>query len=611
VTVWTGADFAHNLNWSNPANWSNGVPQAGDTAQFTNNSSVKDFTSNVDAGFNATSTVAALSIDESWGGTINVNGPLTVSGNFSLDSGSFGGNGAVVIGGNSSEWSVATLNVGTGGFTNNGTLTLGGCVLSGPGTVVNMGTINQPGNLSIENAATLNNRGTYAFTGDIPGGRSIAPMGSVGPNTFVNSGILENTSSEFSAISTFFSNSGNITVTAGTLTIGSQGGTNTGGVFTVSLHSRLELLSAGTTYGGTYTGSGQGTVMLNGGTLAPGGATFNFPANMLQWTDGTIDVSNGDFTNAGNLTVNLEFGDTPTLSGSGHLINTGTIFVGTFATNANLVLDNGTTLNNTAHGICFLQANHSILAGTNGGPDTFLNAGLLRKSTGTGTSTMSATLNNTGRVEVRSGTLDVTGTVTQANGTTLAAGSWSAFGTSTVHATLTLGSAGSFTTIGPLGHVTLSGPNSAFSNIAGLSTVQGSFSLLNAQSFATAGSFTDSGQLILGPGSTLTVNGNFAQSSKGTLTVQMGGTNTTPLIGSIATVPTGTVSLNGQLRLTISHVTPAVGSTFDILDDGSASAISGIFTGLPEGASIIVSGMTFRISYVGGDGNDATLTRIS
>jgi hypothetical protein len=342
--------------------------------------------------------------------------------------------------------------------------------------------------------------------------------------------------------------------------------------------------------------------------VAPGGATFNLPASMLQWTGGTIDVSNGDFTNAGQLTLNTTFvGVTPTLSGPGRLINTGTIT----ESNADLVLDNGTTLDNAAHGTCFLQANHSILPGTHGGPDTFLNAGLLRKSTGTGTSSISTALNNTGRVEVRSGTLDVTGPVTQANGSTLTAGSWSVFGTSSVHSTLTLGLAGNFTTIGPLAHVTLSGPNSAFTNIAGLSTIQGSFSLLNAQSFTTAGNFTNSGQLILGPGSTLTVTGNFVQSSKGTLTVQMGGTNTAPLIGAITTAPMGTVGLNGQFHLTISHVTPAVGFTFDILDDGSPSAISGVFTGLPEGASIIVNAMTFRISYVGGDGNDLSLTRIS
>ena len=296
VTVWTGADFAHNLNWSNPANWSNGVPQAGDTAEFTNNSSVRDFTSNVDAGFNATSTIGTLTIDGSWGGTVNVNGPLTVSGNFSLDSGSFGGNGAVVIGGSSSQWIAGTLTVGTGGFTNNGTLTLSTSdpnwlVLSGPGTLTNVGTINQAfGSLALENSATLSNQATYVLSDTSE--QLIEPTGSVGPNTFVNSGTLENTSSHLAVISTDFSNSGHITVTAGFLSISSQGGTNTGGVFAVSLGATLRLSFATVTYGGTYTGSGQGRVLIDIGTLAvaPGGATFNLPASMLQWTGGTIDV---------------------------------------------------------------------------------------------------------------------------------------------------------------------------------------------------------------------------------------------------------------------------------------------------------------------------------
>jgi hypothetical protein len=615
ATVWTGADFAHNLNWSNPANWSNGVPQAGDTAEFTNNSSVRDFTSNVDAGFNAASTVGALTIDALWGGTINVNGPLTVSGNFSLASGSFGGNGAVVVGGNSSQWTGGTLSVGTSGFTNNGTLNLStsaiaGLVLSGPGTLANAGTINQSlsgPSLHMENAATLSNQGTYVFASR----QDVLPMGSVGPNTFLNSGTLESTGPSISFIETAFSNSGHITVTGGELSIASQGGTNTGGVFSVSSGATLELsgLFGGTVvYGGIYTGSGGGTLQMDRATLAvaPGGATFNFPGSMFQWTGGTIDVSNGDFTNAGNIALNLGGFGPATLTGPGRLINTGTIT----ESNANLVLDNGSTLYNSTKGTYRLQVDHSLLAGTHGGTDTFFNAGLLSKSTGTGTSTLSVALNNTGRLEVRSGTLNASGTVTQATGSTLTAGSWSVFGTSTVHSTLTLSSAGSFTIIGSLAHVTLSGPNSTFTNIAPLATVQGSFSLLNAQSFTTAGGFTNSGQLTLGPGSTLTVNGNLVQSSTGTLTVQMGGTGT-PLIGSITTAPTGTVSLNGHFHLTISHVIPAVGSTFDIFDDGSPSAITGIFIGLPEGSSIIVSGMTFQISYVGGDGNDVTLTRIS
>ena len=57
---------------------------------------------------------------------------------------------------------------------------------------------------------------------------------------------------------------------------------------------------------------------------------------------------------------------------------------------------------------------------------------------------------------------------------------------------------------------------------------------------------------------------------------------------------------------------PATNVPFTILDDGnSMNAISGIFTGLPEGSTITVNGHNYQISYVGGDGNDVTLTRIS
>ena len=62
-------------------------------------------------------------------------------------------------------------------------------------------------------------------------------------------------------------------------------------------------------------------------------------------------------------------------------------------------------------------------------------------------------------------------------------------------------------TIGPKASVTLSGPNTTFLGLAGLAANQGSFSLLGGRSFATTGSFTNSGKLTLSPGSVLTVNG--------------------------------------------------------------------------------------------------------
>ena len=51
-----------------------------------------------------------------------------------------------------------------------------------------------------------------------------------------------------------------------------------------------------------------------------------------------------------------------------------------------------------------------------------------------------------------------------------------------------------------------------------------------------------------------------------------------------------------------------MGIPFTILDKQSAGAISGVFAGLPEGALLDIGANRFRISYVGGNGNDITLT---
>ena len=59
------------------------------------------------------------------------------------------------------------------------------------------------------------------------------------------------------------------------------------------------------------------------------------------------------------------------------------------------------------------------------------------------------------------------------------------------------------------------------------------------------------------------------------------------------------------------------GDTFTIIDNKSTSPITGSLSGargtfkdLPEGAEITVGGVTFKISYVGGDGNDVVLTAL-
>jgi hypothetical protein len=68
--------------------------------------------------------------------------------------------------------------------------------------------------------------------------------------------------------------------------------------------------------------------------------------------------------------------------------------------------------------------------------------------------------------------------------------------------------------------------------------------------------------------------------------------------------------LGGSLTVKPS-VLPAIGASFTILADGGTGSVSGAFAGLPEGATMVVNGATYQISYKGGTGNDVTLKRVS
>jgi len=74
---------------------------------------------------------------------------------------------------------------------------------------------------------------------------------------------------------------------------------------------------------------------------------------------------------------------------------------------------------------------------------------------------------------------------------------------------------------------------------------------------------------------------------------------------------TGSVTAGGDLTINILSGAPAAGQTFVLVDNDGADAVSGTFTGLPEGATIGVGTSTFSISYHGGDGNDIVLTAAS
>ena len=55
----------------------------------------------------------------------------------------------------------------------------------------------------------------------------------------------------------------------------------------------------------------------------------------------------------------------------------------------------------------------------------------------------------------------------------------------------------------------------------------------------------------------------------------------------------------------------ATSDAFRIIDNRSSTAVSGTFSGLAEGAQFTVDGITFNITYVGGDGNDVVITALN
>ena len=105
----------------------------------------------------------------------------------------------------------------------------------------------------------------------------------------------------------------------------------------------------------------------------------------------------------------------------------------------------------------------------------------------------------------------------------------------------------------------------------------------------------------------LALNADYTQNAGGTLDIQIAGTTAGTQYDRLAV--TGDTTLSGALNVSLVGFTPTAGQVFTILTRTSAGPISGTFAGLPEGGTVTsAAGGAFRVSYVGGDGNDVTLS---
>jgi len=159
----------------------------------------------------------------------------------------------------------------------------------------------------------------------------------------------------------------------------------------------------------------------------------------------------------------------------------------------------------------------------------------------------------------------------------------------------------------------------AIGNFASIGLLSGTTTLADTVSLA-GGSHT----LTVANAATLTPGLATLSLTSGALAVQAGGTLSFTLGGAAAgsgysqlvfgsvNSDTLTLAAGAQLSLQLANgFTPTANEQFVLVDVANASsAIAGTFSGLAEGGFVTVGSTTFAVSYVGGTGNDLTLTAV-
>jgi hypothetical protein len=477
------------------------------------------------------------------GGTVEFDGPGTVApASLLLSQGTLQGTQAVTVAG-PFVWSGGFL--GSAGsptvITANGGLTMAGTAKFLYATLINNNAaIWTEGLVYCYAAAMFSN--TPAATLDLTADGSFLFVASGSPS-FVNAGTLRKTAGAgTTTISTPCANTGSVQANGGTLvlTLADSSGSFTvadgatlkvNGSATLSASSSIigagnftvtggALTNNGTlNVGGTNTFTGGTVVFAGGGLLAHNALVVNGGTVVLNGT-GTVtpaflSVSDGKLQGSQAVTVSGPFawsGGTLGSAGSATVItaNGGLTMNGLAKSLYGTLINNGSGVwsagqigcygsalfsNAPAATLDFTSDGNAIYLAT-GGNGWFANAGALRKTAGSGTTTVSLPCANTASVQANSGTLaltltDSTGSISVAPGAT-----FSVNGSATLSASSSIIGAGSFTVTG--GALT----NNGVLNVSGTNTFSGGTAIL-------AGGCTITNTLVLNGGMVM-LNGSGA-----------------------------------------------------------------------------------------------------
>lgn len=398
-----------------------------------------------------------------------------------------------------------------------------------------------------------------------------------------------------------------------------------------------------------------GQAVLSGILSGPGGITFTGTGNNLVLSGnntylGTTRIVGGLYPGtitafAGTLQIGN--GGSTGSPGSGPIINDGTLAINRTGTLQvpNTISGSGRVLLNNPS-----SSNTVVLSGDNsftGGVTITRGALVITRGSalGSGVKSVTATSGN-GRLELNGGTsaimlastisMTLSGTeLRNASGDNIVRGSISA-ATGAGNSTIT-SNGGSLTLTGTLQTAnsggrtitlggTSSGPNTISGRIIdGVSTLTlqktgtGTWMLSHPDNSYTGPTTITAGKLILSgdltssialtagmlaPQGTPATTGGLTQSATAIYQVRVTST------GADRLSVDGAVTLDGTLEI-LPAPGIASGAGFTILDNTGTAAIAGTFAGLPENATFSTGGYDWRITYLGGDGNDVVLTNIT
>src|SRR5262249_7590341 len=124
----------------------------------------------------------------------------------------------------------------------------------------------------------------------------------------------------------------------------------------------------------------------------------------------------------------------------------------------------------------------------------------------------------------------------------------------------------------------------------------------------TIGDINCIGHLAPGASPGILTCSNLFLASTATLNVELSGRNAGTGYDQVNGRGTNTIT-RPHLALAINMTNPvSVGDELVLIQNDGGDAITGTFTGLAEGSVISAGGYSFVISYVGGTGNDVSLT---